>query len=548
MMFGVVMLPGMVTTGFAAGVCQNIQTPPSTVVVGQELNYAQPGMKVLRRVKIQLIDDRGVVRSLPKGYLVYTADNHSSFIVKKLLPKRSGMNNPNLRVRVYHRCLSDGDHWKTDMLVHQIRVVAAPTVTPPPPGGGTSVAGLRASEAPQTVSLVIPDLSQMDKWFYNYTSICKTSGLRGFVVNSGNNWPNGDKPTMTQAEFNAASTKGGSLVNGVSVLSGPGIVNGLKFNIVAVCNNDGVSWMVPTASLLGSVGDLAADGNGIFKNIVPAQSQPTPPIIDNDKDGITDSSDNCPTVANANQADKDGDKIGDACDPTDNTPQPTPKTDTDGDGITDDVDACASDKTNTCHNIPAITVTASPATVTAGSASAIAYSVTGNAVAACSLVDGQNAVKASGMIGSWSTGALAQTTTYKVVCGYDGKTIEQSVTVTVNQTQQPVTRPVISISGSTLTVKFNTDSVDGLLVNAPPFGQNPKGDIVCHWDEVWWNYPSAASLQSVNGKLEASVQLKNRDGAPYTGSFTGNCSYRPAGSTTEYYFNRDVFDGTPLKS
>lgn len=41
---------------------------------------------------------------------------------------------------------------------------------------------------------------------------------------------------------------------------------------------------------------------------------PTPPV-DSDGDGIADASDNCPTVANANQADGDGDLIGDVCDP-----------------------------------------------------------------------------------------------------------------------------------------------------------------------------------------------------------------------------------------
>ncbi|MEK6938100.1 MAG: thrombospondin type 3 repeat-containing protein [Nanoarchaeota archaeon] len=40
------------------------------------------------------------------------------------------------------------------------------------------------------------------------------------------------------------------------------------------------------------------------------------PPTDTDKDGIEDTKDNCPTVANADQKDSDGDKVGDACDPT----------------------------------------------------------------------------------------------------------------------------------------------------------------------------------------------------------------------------------------
>ena len=37
-------------------------------------------------------------------------------------------------------------------------------------------------------------------------------------------------------------------------------------------------------------------------------------ILDGDNDGVTDINDNCPTVANANQSDRDGDGLGDLCD------------------------------------------------------------------------------------------------------------------------------------------------------------------------------------------------------------------------------------------
>ncbi len=42
-----------------------------------------------------------------------------------------------------------------------------------------------------------------------------------------------------------------------------------------------------------------------------------PPPTDTDGDGVPDTSDNCPFVANANQADNDLDSLGDACDPDD---------------------------------------------------------------------------------------------------------------------------------------------------------------------------------------------------------------------------------------
>src|SRR5439155_1233083 len=50
---------------------------------------------------------------------------------------------------------------------------------------------------------------------------------------------------------------------------------------------------------------------------------------DSDGDGIPDACDNCPAVANANQADADGDGTGDACDPC----PADPLNDQDGDGV-----------------------------------------------------------------------------------------------------------------------------------------------------------------------------------------------------------------------
>jgi len=49
-------------------------------------------------------------------------------------------------------------------------------------------------------------------------------------------------------------------------------------------------------------------------------------LTDTDTDGIPDAGDNCPTVANPDQADSNGNGIGDACDP---------QLDSDGDGLPD---------------------------------------------------------------------------------------------------------------------------------------------------------------------------------------------------------------------
>jgi hypothetical protein len=45
-----------------------------------------------------------------------------------------------------------------------------------------------------------------------------------------------------------------------------------------------------------------------------------PPVADADGDGVPDGDDNCPTVANADQSDRDGDGAGDACDASDDRP------------------------------------------------------------------------------------------------------------------------------------------------------------------------------------------------------------------------------------
>jgi hypothetical protein len=62
-------------------------------------------------------------------------------------------------------------------------------------------------------------------------------------------------------------------------------------------------------------------------------------VTDTDGDGVSDSTDNCPTTANANQLNSDSDALGDACDNCPHTANLDQK-DTDGDGIGDVCDNC----------------------------------------------------------------------------------------------------------------------------------------------------------------------------------------------------------------
>ena len=115
---------------------------------------------------------------------------------------------------------------------------------------------------------------------------------------------------------------------------------------ISLSTSDGTTVANPSVS-----GGKLADANATTITVRVV----APAITDADGDGVADSTDNCPTVANPGQANNDGDAQGDACDPDDDndgvadagdncpvTANPA-QADTDGDGIGDACDTDSDD-------------------------------------------------------------------------------------------------------------------------------------------------------------------------------------------------------------
>jgi hypothetical protein len=128
---------------------------------------------------------------------------------------------------------------------------------------------------------------------------------------------------------------------------------------------DGSSWQIETVDRVGDVGfhtSLALDGSGqphiSYRDTSNLDLKYASIFPDGDGDGINDDVDNCPTVANPDQANFDGDAEGDTCDADDDNDgvldgddafpfDPSESTDNDGDGTGDNAD-------------PTMTTTANP--------------------------------------------------------------------------------------------------------------------------------------------------------------------------------------------
>lgn len=100
--------------------------------------------------------------------------------------------------------------------------------------------------------------------------------------------------------------------------------------IVVIPGVDGT--LTNTVSAFGAEIDMNLANNTATSETIVAP--------DADGDGVANDDDNCPMDANPDQADANGDGVGDACTPPMDMPMDPPG-DADGDGVKDDVDNCA---------------------------------------------------------------------------------------------------------------------------------------------------------------------------------------------------------------
>ena len=106
-------------------------------------------------------------------------------------------------------------------------------------------------------------------------------------------------------------------------------------------DNDGVPNTIDNCPNVANPGQEDTDAGGVGDGVGDAcdncPNDANPNQADIDSDGVGDACDICPDAFDPNQEDSDGDGSGDACD---NCPIPNDQSDTDGDGLGDECDNC----------------------------------------------------------------------------------------------------------------------------------------------------------------------------------------------------------------
>lgn len=193
-------------------------------------------------------------------------------------------------------------------------------------------------------TLGAPALAIALQFNVDYDTSDANTGFQGRIVYE----PYHTRPVLTGVwqTWNALNDAAGTATGNWWFTAGggfrPGVVTCPQAN---PCTWAQVNTLYPNASIRGGVFLKAGggwtsgfDGNvdaltiGVSGDDITYDFEP-----DSDGDGVGDGYDNCPTVANADQADGDSDDIGDVCDPNLND---GPTGDLDGDGDLNNADNC----------------------------------------------------------------------------------------------------------------------------------------------------------------------------------------------------------------